>query len=207
MADAAVPTLDVGRLPPIALGPRAPLWWGVVLMVVIEGTMMAILVASYFYVANNFHEWPPLGTRDPALGPGAAVMALLVVSVLPQYWADALAFRASQDGDERLVRWVLVAACVLGVAPSIVRIYEFQAFDCRWDSHVYGSVVWTLLGIHTVHLVASTLETIVLTVYLFFYPLDAKHRLDLEVNSVYWYFVVGGWLPCWALLYFAPRLL
>jgi cytochrome c oxidase subunit I+III len=95
---------------------------------------------------------------------------------------------------------------VTAVAVVVARCFEYPAVHTKWDTHAYGSVVWTLLGMHTVHLLASTLETIVLTVYSFARPMDAKHRLDLNVNALYWYFVVGTWVPSFAILYFTPRI-
>ena len=46
-----------------------------------------------------------------------------------------------------------------------------------------------------------------LTVYVFIRPLDERHALDLEVTALYWYFVVGSWIPTAILLYLGPHIL
>jgi heme/copper-type cytochrome/quinol oxidase subunit 3 len=35
---------------------------------------------------------------------------------------------------------------------------------------------------------------------------NAKRFSDVSDNAFYWYFVVGAWVPLYALLYGAPRL-
>jgi cytochrome c oxidase subunit I+III len=204
--DAVVtPVVDVSELPASALGERAPLWWGVLLMVVIEGTMFAVMLGSYLYLRNETAEWPPLGTAPPDQLPAALTTAALVASLLPQWLADRLA--CEPEPNQAAVRWMLVLATVLGVVVLVPRAFEFPALHCQWDSHAYGSITWTLLGMHTLHVLTSTVETGVLAVYLFFRELDDKHRLDANANSLYWYFIVASWMPVYALVYFGPVLL
>jgi cytochrome c oxidase subunit III len=195
------PVLDVSQLSTVGFGPRAPLWWGVLGLIAIESTMFALLIASYFYLRLNFKAWPPPNFGFPDLGPGTANMILLLVSVWPMLWVD----RAAKRGEQRPVQIGMIIGTVIGIVSIVLRVYEFPAMKCRWDSHAYGSVVWTGLGLHTMHLVTSTLENLVLTIYAFVRELDPKHQLDLEVNSVYWFFVVFGWLPVYIVIYFAPR--
>jgi cytochrome c oxidase subunit I+III len=79
--------------------------------------------------------------------------------------------------------------------------------NCRWDQNAYGSVVWTLLGLHTVHLLTDWFDTVVLTVLMFTGPVEGKRFMDVSENSDYWYFVILTWVPIYFVLYFAPRLL
>ena len=45
------PVADVSALPDHGFGHHAPIWWGNLLMIFIEGAAFAILAASYFYIA------------------------------------------------------------------------------------------------------------------------------------------------------------
>ena len=38
-------------------------------------------------------------------------------------------------------------------------------------------------------------------------PIEEKRFVDVEENAVYWYFVVGAWLPIYGVIYWAPRLI
>jgi cytochrome c oxidase subunit I+III len=195
--------LDVSRLPAVASGPRATIWWGVLGLVTIEGTMFGLLVATYFYLPQNFSEWPPLGTRLPDLTAGTINMALLLASL----WPMRLAHRAALE-EHRQPIWIALAACiVIGAVSLVLRGLEFNAMHSRWDTNAYGSVVWTILGMHTIHVIASSLENVLLALLMRAGPVERKHFVDVNVNAIYWYFVVLAWLPIYAILYFAPRLL
>ncbi len=195
--------LDVSHLPPIAFGPRATIWWGVLGLLAIEGAMFAILLATYFYLRQNFSVWPPAGTPPPDLLAGTANMILLLASL----WPMRIAHRAGFEEKRRLV-WIALAICiVIGLVSIVLRAFEFSATHCRWYTNAYGSVVWTTLGMHLGHLIASTLENILLALLMRRGPVERKHFVDVNVNAIYWYFVVIGWLPVYAVLYFAPRVL
>jgi heme/copper-type cytochrome/quinol oxidase subunit 3 len=60
---------------------------------------------------------------------------------------------------------------------------------------------------HTGHLIASTLENVLLALLMRLGPVERKHFVDANVNAVYWYFVVLAWLPIYIILYFGPHLL
>jgi heme/copper-type cytochrome/quinol oxidase subunit 3 len=198
----SVRSLDVSQLPPTAQGPRTTIWWGVLGLITIEGTVFGMMLAAYFYVRQNFVTWPPSGTLPPDLTIGTLNMALLLLSLVPMYISDRFAQA------ER--RWPLLAALtiatVMGLASFALRVVEFHTFHCRWDSHAYGSLVWTILGMHAGHLAASGGENLLLVALFLRGPVLRKHYTDANVNALYWYFVVLGWLPIYLILYFAPRL-
>lgn len=194
--------LDVSALPTIVYGPRATFWWGVLGLVAIEGAALAILGVAYLYLRQNFVAWPPEGTPLPALGAATADLAVLVASVAPMAAVDRLARREHR----RLVAIGLGVMVVLGLVALTFRGLEFAgALGCRWDSHAYGSVVWTLLGMHTAHVVTSTLENALLGAALVLGPVERKDFVDAHVNAFYWYFIVAIWAPIYALVFLAPR--
>ena len=72
-------TIDVSKLPTVAFGKRTPIFWGVLLLIAIEATTLALIFFSYLYVRGNYVDFPP-GERLPVL-PSAATTAVLVLSV------------------------------------------------------------------------------------------------------------------------------
>jgi heme/copper-type cytochrome/quinol oxidase subunit 3 len=126
---------------------------------------------------------------------------VLLVSCVP----NQLAKRAAEKLDLRRVRFWMVACVVFASAFNVIRIFEFRHLNVWWDTNAYGSVVWTLLGFHTVHIVTDFIDTLVLTVIMFVGPLEERRFVDVSENAFYWYFVVIAWLPIYALIYFAPR--
>ena len=193
--------LDVSKLPPIAFGPRATLWWGVTSLTFIEGTVFALLAESYFYLRLDFAAWPPAGTPRPDLLAATLNMALLLVSIVPM----ELANHAAKDERRYLVGIWFLYATLAGLVALVLRAFEFPAFHCQWDTNAYGSIVWTILGAHTTHLVISTADNALLMALMLWGPVERKHFVDAHINAIYWYFVVGGWMPLYAMLYLVPR--
>jgi cytochrome c oxidase subunit III len=191
------PLLDVSQLPDHTFGSRDPMWWGVVLLIGIEGTMMVLLGASYFVFRGNFDVWPP---TDP--GPAARRLAVIGLIVLIGSAAPAvLANRAARDKDlPRLRRWLCVLTA-LGLGFCALRVFELRAIPFRWSSHAYGSLFWTTAGLHTFHLVTGVLENLVFAVLAFTRRFEPKHFVDSDLNGLFWLFVVIEWLPLCALFY------
>jgi heme/copper-type cytochrome/quinol oxidase subunit 3 len=126
----------------------------------------------------------------------------VLISALP----NELARRAAMRLDVVKCRVWVTLSVVLALVFCVTRALEFTALNCSWDTNAYGSVVWTLLGLHTAHVVTDAVDTGVLAAILFVGPLDANRFVDIAENSLYYYFVIASWLPIYAVIYFAPRL-
>jgi cytochrome c oxidase subunit 3 len=196
------PAMDISELPSFGFSHRSLMWWGTLGLMAIEGTVFALAVASYFYLRSHVDRWPPSGL-PPDLLWGIVNTVILVVSGLPNHWVK----RVSERLDLKSVRIGLVVCLAFSFAFLLVRIFEFRSLNARWDEDAYGSMVWMLLGLHTVHLLSDTVDTAVLTVLMYTGPLEATRFVDVSENALYWYFVVWSWLPIFAVIYLVPRLL
>jgi len=192
--------INVARLPTYVYGSRSMMWWGTMGLMLIEGTVFAITVVVYFYLRSHSSTWPV--NRAPELFWGGLNTAIMLGSLLPNW----LAKRAAEREDKQGARRWLVACLLVALAFLAVRVFEFGALNTRWDSNAYGSVVWMLLALHTTHLVTDTIDTTVLTVLMYTGPLEGKRFVDVSENAMYWYFVVGSWLPIYAVIYWGARL-
>ena len=195
--------LDVSGLPSYKFSHHSLMWWGVMGMILLEGMAFALAIATYFYLWSQAQRWP-LSSSPPDLFWGTLNLAILLASIWPNHWTK----KAGEDGDERKIKIGLAICALFGVALTVVRVFEFTTLNVAWDTNAYGSAVWMLLGLHTAHLVTDVYDTFVLTA-LFWSgrPLEGKRHVDVSENGVYWYFVVYSWIPIYAVLYWAPRLL
>ena len=195
------PVLDVSGLPAIAFGPAATLWWGVLGLLVIEGSAFAMAGAAYIYLHGNFQTWPPAGIASPDISAATAELFVLLASVVPMALVDFAARR----------RWLvttrmgLAASILFGLVAMWLRALQFHgALNCRWDTNAYGSLIWLLLGMHAVHVLTSTIENaLVLTVLTL--HVEPKDFVDAHSNAFYWYFVVATWIGVYVLVYLVPR--
>jgi cytochrome c oxidase subunit 1/cytochrome c oxidase subunit I+III len=201
--------IDVSNLPHHGFDTYDPVWWGNNGLLAIETSMFAILIATYFYLRQNFALWPPplaeltAPLRPlPDLGYGTVNTILLVLGCIPM----ALTDRAARRGDRSSCEIGLFICLVAGVIAMVLRGFEFSAVHFRWDSNAYGSVVWFLLGMHMMHLLILTSEITLLFIWLETREFDMKHRVDIVTIAVYWYWVTAIWLIVYAVVYFTPRL-
>jgi heme/copper-type cytochrome/quinol oxidase subunit 3 len=81
--------------------------------------------------------------------------------------AELLARKYSGREDLHKVRRYLVIMSVLGVGLLALRALEIALLHTKWDHNAYGSIVWLLVGFHTLHLLTDVVDTIVLTVLMF----------------------------------------
>ncbi len=202
--------LDVSALPAGATDHRAPIWWGNLLLMAIETTMFALLVAVYFYLRQNFHAWPPpRALRLPTTLHGYPSLPLpilnflvIVGSAIPMYHADVAAKRMDRAG---VIKWSGIAV-LLGALAVALRFFEFQSLIFKWDENAYASTAWAILGVHLAHLCTVTVEGAVTWAWVWLKGLDSKHALDVRCSAVYWYWVSGIWVVLFAVVFLAPRI-
>ena len=193
-------TVDVSELPTFAFGHHGLIWWGTIGFMVIEASMFLIVFVVYFYLRLRVEQWPP---SVPFPNPFWATVNLLVLlaSCLP----NQLAKLAAEKFDLPRVRLWLTLMVVFGLASIVLRAFEYPALNVRWNTNAYGSIVWVLLSMHTLHLVTDVVDSMVLLAVAFLRPVTGPRFVDLSENALYWYFIVGSWIPVYLILYFAPR--
>ena len=89
----------------------------------------------------------------------------------------------------------------------VLRSLELMAHDFAWDNHPYGSIVWTMTGFHFVHVVSAIVGTAAVTWLAWRGYFTRERQLGVVVDTLYWYFVAGIWIPLYLVLYWEPRLL
>jgi cytochrome c oxidase subunit 3 len=198
------PTIDLSTLPDHAFGSRSIMWWSTCCIIAIEGTVFVMAIASYFYLQGNEIQWPPANTVPPGYGWATLNVLIILLSLVP----NAFVKKAAEEENQRKVQVWMVVADTFALAFCVVRVFEYTQLNVSWDSNAYGSVTWTLLSLHSVHLLTDLIDSVVLTALMFTrHGNDGRRFVDVSENCFYWYFVVLSWLPIYAVIYWAPRLL
>ena len=192
--------LDVSRLPKFAFGHKGLVWWGTLGFMVIEGSMFVMALIVYFYLRLKVEAWPP-SLPNPDIGFATANLLVILVSIIP----NALAKKAAESFDLRKVQLWLVVLTAMGAVALVLRAFEYTQLNCRWDDNAYGSIVWVLLSLHTIHVATDVVDSGVLTALMFIGPVTEQRFVDTSENSLYWYFIVAWWIPIYLTIYFAPR--
>jgi cytochrome c oxidase subunit III len=197
-----IPVLDMRGTSPFNQGASSPLFWGFLGMIVIETMVIGAFVSAYFYLAAHNPEWPPAGTKPPELLLPTINTVILLSSSVALHWAD----KRAAAGEPRKLAWGLLLAAALAAVFLVLKAVEYSDKPYRWDTHAYGSVVWTIVGFHSAHVFSLLLKTIVVDVFAFRGFYTKRRRLGVTVNGIYWHFVVLVWIPLYVVLYLVPRL-
>lgn len=194
-------TLDVSSLPTEVFGHRSVTWFATVAFIVIEGTSLAIGLASYLYLRGNFNVWPPPTTPPPSLLWGTLSLIALLVAILPMYRAS----QAAKKGDVTTLRIALLLGVAVNVAALVFRGLEFGALGARWDQDAYSSAVWFILGAHTLLMLVDIVESSVIASIFFTDRVRPKHFIDVEDDALYQYFLSLAWVPGYVIVILLPR--
>jgi len=192
---------DVSHLKDYAFGPAALGWWGGIGFMLIEGMAFVLAIGTYFYLMPFEQHWPPAGP-PPDLRYGTAFTILMAISLIP----NQLAIRAAQRMDLRRVQLMLLIMIAIGIALLILRGFEYTTLNERWDTNAYGSILWAIMVIHTIHLATDVYDSLPLAAIVFFKPVDGRKFSDVEDNAAYWYFVAVSWFVLYVLIYWVPRM-
>lgn len=194
--------LDVSGLPSVAFGRSNTTWLANVFYMMIEGTMFALVIASYFYLRTRASDWPP-SENPPYLWYGVANAVLFLLSLIPA----RIAQKAGPQGKRFAITASLFALAGFAVLNMILRGFEFANLNCRWYENAYGSVVWSLIGLHTGHLITEFIETVTILFVSFTHKMEGSRLADVAINSDYWYFVVVSAMIVDVVIYGGARLL
>jgi len=173
------------RTPPAALG--------MVLFLASELMFFGGMFAAYFTLRSQTSVWPPAGV-DLELPLTVAATVLLTVSSLTM---SAATGRVGGDRTGGARRWIVVTF-LLGAAFLVIKVYELATAGFGISSHAYGSLFFTMLGAHGVHLLVG----LALLVVLYARLRNPEGRIGTgEAVGYYWHFVDVVWLAIFATVY------
>jgi heme/copper-type cytochrome/quinol oxidase subunit 3 len=195
-------TLDVSELPPFSISADAPLWWGQFWMGIIECTLFAMMIAMYFYVRLSVDMWPLPGDQLPHTLLPTIALAPLALSVVASWWAS--------EGAKQNRRGAMIGGLVLNLLLAglflALRIVEWHSFNFEWKADIFGSIVWTILGLHTADMVGDMGFTLVLICIIISGRYAEMQRLGVHVDSIVWYLLAGAWFPMYVIIYWGASL-
>jgi cytochrome c oxidase subunit 3 len=193
---------DLAQLPTHAFGHRSLTWWGVIAFMVIEGSFFIMAIAAYFFLMNQEGQWPPEPVNPPDLLAGTLFTGLMLLSEIP----NTIVKKASETERLATVKLGLLLIVLIGIVLGVLRALEFKSLNVGWTDNPYGSVIWMLLLLHSIHVLTDWVDSVVLAALMFTPQGRSPRRMvDVSENSLYWRFVWLTWLPIYLLIYWLPR--
>src|SRR4051794_9782001 len=105
-----------------------------------------------------------MAARDalPKLPAATANVLLMLVTCVITWKLDT----AARERDAAAVKKRIPLLLMCGVVMLLLRVREFHDLEFRWDSNAYGSMVWTLVGMHAIYLLIGVIEWAVTLLFL-----------------------------------------
>jgi cytochrome c oxidase subunit 3 len=198
----AEPALDASKMPLDAYGSKGTMWWGIMALIVIEAMFFGLLAVSYFYYRMRYVDWPPADL--PALGLPLVNLVVIMAACYPLWIVE----RGAPDRSPTWIAKILGVSSMFIVAAVVLRIFEFSSLRTNYDSHSYGSITWALLFTHGLELLLTLGETMLLSFYAATnHDLDVKHRSDIRLNSIFYYFLAITWIAIFGVIQIGGRVL
>ena len=203
MTEQTVFVVDASHLNRLPAGEDAPVWWGIIGLILIEMSVMFAFVISGFYLQMMNEPWPPAGMNVPDRLLPTVSMGLMLVSCVTMYLASQA---INKDRTRAFVIYTFISVALAGLT-LITRWQQLAGLEFRWDQHVYGSLVWTISGFHFLHVVSAAIGTAVIGLLGTRGFFNHQRKIGVVVDTMYWNFVALAWLPLYFVLYWAPELL
>jgi cytochrome c oxidase subunit III len=172
---------------PAARRPHPPVF-GMVLFLASELMFFGGLFAAYFTLRTATSPWPPPGV-ELDLPLTVAATALLALSSLSMY----AGIGRVRGGDFGRARVWLGVTFALGAAFLAIKAYELATAGFGVGSHAYGSLFFTMLGAHGLHLLVGMALLIVVAA--------RTTEPRTEAVGAYWHFVDVVWLAIFGTVY------
>jgi cytochrome c oxidase subunit 3 len=178
-----------------------------VLFIVSEAVMFGAFFAQYFYNRILSEHWPnPAGLpagfeRVPAFPLPVLLTVVLVASGFTAHNAQTAIRRDDRDAFQGwlIVTILLGASFLAGQGYEYANLVLSEHFSIT--SGIYGSVFYTLTGLHGLHVTVGVLVLIGVLVRGFMGHFSSRSHFGVEGTVLYWHFVDVVWLALYAALY------
>jgi heme/copper-type cytochrome/quinol oxidase subunit 3 len=169
-----------------------------VLFLASELMLFGSLFAAYFFLRTNTAVWPPEGVELEMISPSVATLILTASS-----FTLLLGLRALDRGSLGRFRSLVLWTFGLGAAFLAIKAYELSAAPFGVRSHAYGSLWFTMLSAHALHLAVGMVLLLVMLSRAAPPSSEARptgHQ-TAEAIGYYWHFVDVVWLAIYATLF------
>jgi cytochrome c oxidase subunit III len=189
---------------------------GMWIFLVTEVLFFGGLFATYSVYRMWYPEAFTAASRELVVWAGTLNTAVLITSSLTM----ALAVRAAQLGQRRLLMGLLVATMALGCVFLGVKAFEYYTefaehhvpgagfqFEAEYakNAQIFFSLYFIMTGLHAVHMIIGLGIMLVMLWWSYRGIITTEYYNPIEVSGLYWHFVDIVWIFLFPLLYLIGR--
>jgi heme/copper-type cytochrome/quinol oxidase subunit 3 len=184
--------------PTLPIGSNA--WLAVLVFLGAEAMFFAGLIGAYIVFRLGSQIWPPpFQPRLPIATTGVNTLILLASAVTVR-----LALKAVLAGNRKKLILMLGVTATLGSIFLAVQGFEWIRlirFGLTVSSSVYGSLFYTLIGFHALHVFGALVWLLIVFALATKGRFSRERHVGLQTCGMYWTFVVGLWPLLYGLVY------
>jgi cytochrome c oxidase subunit III len=180
---------------------------GITLFIVSEAMMFGAFFAQYFYNRILAPEWPirnGLPEHFDRVPSFPLPLILTVLLVLSGFTAHNAQTAISKDNRDSFTGWLIVTI-LLGVGFLAGQGYEYYDLIFREgftiSTGLYGTLFFSLTGLHGLHVTAGVLLLIGVVVRGFMGHFSSRSHFGVEGTVLYWHFVDVVWIALYVAVY------
>ena len=177
-------------------------WWGMAMLILTEAMVFVVLLAGYFFLRAASHEWPLADIEAPPLELALPMSFVLWGSSIPIFWAEA----AIRNGKQRPFKIGLMISFLMGLTFLLYTLYDFEELHFGWRDNAYGSIYYTIVGLHALHVFIGLGMNVVVQLKAHMGRYDRGRHASAEVFFLYWHFVDVVWLLVFPALFVSPHI-
>ncbi|MCG8607783.1 heme-copper oxidase subunit III [bacterium] len=164
--------------------------------------LFAGLIGAFIVYRFGAEDWPPAGQPLLPIGVTAINTGILLASGVTMIKTWRLLTNWNR---EKILRG-LVLTTALGMTFLLVQGFEWVrliGFGLTIDSGIFGSIFYTLIGCHAVHVAGAVIWLVVVAMRFKLRPLTyrADQHVGIKLIGMYWILVVALWPLLYGLVY------
>lgn len=189
---------------PLPVGSKGRLssgWWGMWGVIATEAALFSYLLFSYLYIASQSGgPWPTGGL--PKLQIALPDTFILIAASVTMWWGE----RGIMRGRPARLPLGIVATLVLGGIFLGLQLLEWKRKPFSITKDAYGSLYFTITGLHMAHVIVGLLMLVVLLAWTLLGNFNQRRHAAVSIGAIYWHFVTVVWLFVFGTLYVTPYL-
>ncbi|MET0801068.1 MAG: cytochrome c oxidase subunit 3 [Actinomycetota bacterium] len=182
-------TLDEVTAARSTSAPASPVRFGTILFLASELLLFGGLFAAYFGLRSRTTPWPPNGVV-----PDTALAALGTALLMLSSFCLARGLGHAATGNLVALRRWTVVTIALGVGFLATEAWDWTHVDFAISSNPYGTIYYTLTGIHGLHVIAGLLVLSALIARSFQGAYDTGALDGAHSMAYYWQFCDATWI-------------
>jgi cytochrome c oxidase subunit III len=171
---------------------------GMFLFIASEVMLFGSFFTAYFFVrvVNSAPEWPPPPFELPVYIAGVNT-AILLTSSATMHWA----LQSIKRGNRAGLQAGLVLTFLMGLVFLLTQAREYSRVGFTPHDGAFGSVFFSLTGLHGAHVFVGLTLLAFATVRAFRGHFSPEAHHGVEIPGIYWHFVDVMWIVVYSTVY------